>query len=219
LVLTSLGLLTTDIVDALPFVGWARGPALLLVCSFFAAYGALADVYCVLGASVVRLGGAHVTGDTFSWPYASIGAVNALYFRLLLLSGALYLLSVSVVWSSPGGQWLTANQAWARLWVVPPGLAVLGFFGAFSFALHTLLLQCRTRAEQEIVGQLQTLYDNWKQHPDPGVETSISTLLKWRDSIRLERVWPTDFKAGAATILTLLIPMLEAIVKVVRSYI
>jgi hypothetical protein len=174
-------------------------------------------VYGVLIVLAFGLGKARVTGDTFSWPHESISAISTVYFRLLLIGGALYLLGVSVVWLSPGGQSLTLNKTWARLWVFPPGLAVLGFFAIFNLALHNLLLQCRARAERDIVGHLQTLYDNWKTNREPAVETSISALLKWRESVRLERLWPMDLKAGVITVLTLLIPTIEALVKIVRQ--
>lgn len=214
----SLALATTFSIDVFhdvfPINRWARVMAFIIASSFFVSYGALAYIYGAILMLVVRLGKTRVRGDIFSWPHESIEAIHAIYVRLLLAGGAAYLLGVGVVRFTPWARnWHDLNQPWILLWVFPPGLAAIIFFGFFSFALHKLLLQCRTRSEREINEQLQRIYNTWKTNSEPGTESSISALLKWRENIRLNRVWPMDFKAVIATIVTLLIPTIEAIAK------
>jgi hypothetical protein len=213
----SIALETTLSVDVFPFIGWARVTAFIVASTFFLSYGALAYVYGAMFLLAVRLGKVRVRRDIFSWPHESIAEIHSIYFHLFLIGSTSYLLSVAIVRFTPWATtWLDLNQPWVRLWVFPPGLAAIVFFVAFSVALHKVLLQCRVRAEREIGEQLQRIYDLWKTNREPSAEGSISALLKWRETVRLERLWPMDLKAGIVTIVTLLIPTIQAIAKLMR---
>jgi hypothetical protein len=166
---------------------------------------------------VIRLGKTEVRSEVFLWPNDGVAAIYTIYVRLLLVGGASYLVGVAIVRFTPwANSWSDLNQPWILLWVFPPGVALIIYFVAFSVALHKVLLQCRARAEQEINEQLHHIYVAWKTNREIGAESSISALLKWRESVRLERIWPMDLKAGIATIVTLLIPSIEAFAKLVR---
>ena len=210
--------LTTQLsVEVFPFIGPARVHAFVVTCTFFLNYGALAYVYANLVALAVRLGNLEVKGKVFSWPRDSITAIEAVYVRLLMVGGLVYLASVGIFRYTPWAvSWGELNRPWVLLWVVPPGLGLISFFGVFSVALHKLLLQCRERAERELNEQLCLSYDAWKDRRDTTAENSISSLLKWRDSIRLEKVWPMNLRASIITVTTLLLPSIEAIAKVAK---
>jgi len=210
-----VALSASDAVTALPFAGWARGAAVVIVSAFFVSYGAVLYVYAKVAGLAVRLGRSPVRSETLAWPGTAIRTVHGVYVSLLVVGTVLYLLGVAVVWFSPGGKWLTMNAAWMRLWVLPPGIAVLAFFATFSVALHRVLVQCRERAETELGEQLQELYETWKKDRAPSLEGSISALLSWRESVRLEPLWPMDPKAAAATVLTILIPSIKALLGLV----
>jgi hypothetical protein len=205
-------------VDFFPFNDrWANHSAYVIACTFFLSYGALAYVYVATLLLVIRLGNTRVWSEVFLWPHDGIAEIYSVYVRLLLVGGTSYILAVAIVRFTPwANSWSDLNETWILLWVFPPGLALIVYFVAFSVALHKVLLQCRARAEQEINEQLHHIYDAWKSNREIGAESSISALLKWRESVRLERIWPMDLKAGIATIVTLLIPSIEAIAKLVR---
>jgi hypothetical protein len=212
-----IALETTLSLDVFPFIGWARVTAFILACTFFLSYGALTYVYAAMLLLAVRLGKARVRRVILFWPNENLGAVHSVYFRLFWIGSMSYLLSVAIVRFTPWAKtWRDLNQPWVRLWVVPPAVAALIFFVSFTVALHKVLLQCRLQAERDIGEQLQRIYDLWKTNREPSAEGSISALLKWRESIRLERLWPMDLKASLVTVVTLLIPTIQAIAKLIR---
>jgi len=162
LALLFVALSASDAATALPFAGWARSAAVVIVSAFFLSYGAVLYVYAKAAGLAVRLGRSPVRSETLAWPGTAIRTAHGVYVSLLVVGTVLYLLGVLVVWFSPGGRWLTMNAAWMRLWVLPPGVAVLAFFATFSVALHRVLVQCRERAETELGEQLQELDAIWK---------------------------------------------------------
>ncbi len=207
-------------VDVFPFIElwWAKMLAFFIACTFFLIYGAIAYMYILTFFFAIRLRKVQVSGDTFCWPRESIRAIHDVYIRLLLVGGTTYILGICIVRLTPWAtSWQSLDQPWIHIWVLPPALALIVYFGIFSFALHRLLFQCRSRAEREISEKLQMKYDLWKNDVQSGFENSISALVTWRDNIRQERVWPMDFKTTIATIVTLLIPTIEAIVTVLPS--
>jgi hypothetical protein len=209
-----LAVATTVSVDIFPFIGWAQVAAFVIVCTFFLSYGALIYVYGATFMLAVRLLKVRVRAEVFSWPRDSVRAIHSIYMRLLLVGATAYLLGVAVVRLTPWSRsLLDLTQPWIGLWVLPPGLAAIAFFASFNIALHNVLLRCRGRAEREITENLQLVYDSWKTNRERSAEGSISELLKWRESIRLERLWPMDLKAGVVTVVTLLIPTIDAVLR------
>jgi nucleotide-binding universal stress UspA family protein len=183
-------------VDIFPFIGWARTAAFLVACAFFLSYGALAYIFGVTFLLAVRLGNARIQSDVLSWPNERIASIHAVYVRLLLVGGTSYLAGVAVVRFAPRyGSWHALNDPWNRFWVLPPAFAAIAFFVVFSVALHKVLRQCRNRSERAIDEHLQQSYALWKTSHDPASASAISELLKWRESVRAEKLWPMDFKA------------------------
>jgi hypothetical protein len=210
--------LTTLDEDVFPFVGLMNRLALIIACAFFVGYGSLFYIYCKALLLALRLSRARVKGGIFGWSIDAIHKVHAIYLRFLAVGGTVYLLSVAVVLLTPWAKTLAdLNRSWVRLWVVPPGFMAIAFFAVFSMATHKLLVQCRARTEQELNKQLQLAYDAWRADHNSAAQGSISALLEWREKLRLARVWLIDYKAVAATVVTLLLPTIEALVKAFGS--
>jgi len=213
----SIALSTHLDIDVFPFEGFAKVLAMIVACAFFLSYGSLAYVYSTFVVLAVRLGRQKVNGSMFAWPRESVAAIYATYKRLLTLGAVVYLASIGIFRFTPwADSWSALNQPWVLLWVIPPGLALVAFLGVFTLALHKVLRQFRDRAEKELNSQLCHIYELWKDTRCAKAENSISELLKWRDIVRQERVWPMDLKTLVVTATTLLIPSFEAIVNVAR---
>jgi hypothetical protein len=213
----SIALSTHLNIDVFPFEGYAKVLAMIVACTFFLSYGSLAYVYSTFVVLAVRLGRQEVNGSMFAWPRESVAAIYATYKRLLTLGAVVYLASIGIFRFTPwADSWSELNQPWVLLWVIPPGLALVAFLGIFTVVIHKVMRQFRDRAEKEITAHLCHNYELWKDTGEAKVENSISELLKWRDVVRQERVWPMDLKTLVATATTLLIPSFEAIVKVAR---
>ena len=203
--------------EVFPFVGYARVLAMIVVCAFFLSYGSLAYIYCTLVVLAVRLSTQEAKGSVFSWPRESVSAIYAIYKRLLTLGALVYLASIGIFRCTPwADSWSALNQPWVLLWVIPPGLALVAFLGVFTVLLHKILRQFRDRAEKELTSQVSHIYETWKDTREPKAENSISELLKWREIVRQEKVWPMDLRTLVITATTLLIPSFEAIAKVAR---
>ena len=205
------GVISTDIFG-IPWYGYIRSTFYLWLCIFLLGYGIIAWLYIGLMVLVNRMRLLEVNASIFSWPKSEIHNIYSTYFQLLAIGAALYVVAVISVWVSPGGAWIAKNTEIGRLWVFPPGAMVIVFFLYFHYKVHLLLTQCRDKSDRQLSILLSQAFDEWISKQSEDKERSITNLLQWRKQIRSEKMWLLDIKSVIATVATLLLPTVKAVI-------
>lgn len=214
-VLLAAGLISTE-VFGIPWTGEVRIYFYLWLLIFFIGYGMVGWLYFGLMALANHIGELEVKSSVFSWPKVEIKRVYSIYFRLFIVGAILYIVAVISVWISPGGAWIAKNTGIGRLWVFPPGAMVIVFFLYFHYKTHLLLVQCKDRSERRLASLLTENFDKWTSSPSEEIEKTISSLMQWRKGLQDEGTWLLDFKSVLATIATLLLPTVKAVIDLLR---
>jgi hypothetical protein len=190
---------------------------LVLSAVFFAAYAVVGSAYLACLMAAWSLPSQSVRSGIWSWPRAAIGDLYRTYFRLLLLGTALYLAAVTAVWSTPAAFWILRESWLARVWVVPPAIAIIMFFGSFHYATHSLLTTCKCGALNELDSALAAEYSRWLDGHSSERAEAVSALLKWREVVRAESEWCLDVKGVLVTLATVLLPTAKAVLDLVHG--
>lgn len=215
-----LGLVTIAFLQAqllvLPWSGLSRVLFLIPAIFFFFVYGVLTAVYLAAARWVWILPAISLRLPRLRLPRLEVAQLHRYCFRLFALASVLYGVGVIALWASPTGVSLARDTGWARFWVFPPAAALLGFLAIVQVRLHHVLRNARDKVLTELNEDLELC-----AFPGQGGEavaaSRIDALLEWRDHVWSEPVWPLNLKTILVTVVTLLIPTIEALVRLIAG--
>lgn len=206
------GYLSTEIFG-IPWTGGVRVLFYSWAFCFFVGYGFAAWLYVILMLVAKEVSKIKLEAQIFSWPRAALQDVFAVYMKTFLIGAVLYVGAVVTVWISPGGAWIAQNTGIGRLWVFPPGAMVVLFFLQFNFSFRAVLVGLRRSSEERLSELAESKFREWCDSPAENSASSVDALLNWRAAIRSEDVWPLNYKSLLATVATLMLPTVKAVLE------
>ena len=179
----------------------------------FAAVGQLGWSFGALLVILYRASQLDMAVEIFAWPRTAVRVLTRCYLSTCAVGIVLYLIAVVAIWVSPGGSWFLMKDRGPvrQLWVLPMTTTVIAYLLTCQMFLYWIVHRVHEQRLTNLSLLAQSRFNEFLETREPAAASTISELLKWRESIAQEMAQNVNIRAFGTMVVTVMLPAAKTI--------